>query len=90
MAHIAINLFLVFCLIIQIYFTIRSVINWRNSKKQMHDFVDKIMKENEKWVDQYNQRQALLAKENARLMEENEKYRDKLKNLGFSDITLDT
>jgi Trk-type K+ transport system membrane component len=31
----------------------------------------------------------LLSKENAKLIEENEKLRGKLKNLGFSDITLD-
>ena len=30
----------------------------------------------------------LLSKENGKLMEENEVLRDKLKNLGFTDITL--
>lgn len=83
------NLFLLLCLTIQIYFTVRSVINYNKSRKASTKFVDEIMAQNEAWKNEYIERQTLLAKENAKLMEKCEMYRDKLKNLGFSDVTLD-
>lgn len=88
--HIVLNLFLWLCLAIQITFTVRSIISYRKIHKSNQKFLDKLVADTEKWKNEFVDRQNLLSKENATLMEKNELYRDKLKNLGFTDITLDT
>lgn len=93
------NIFLTFCVILQLYFTISSGMRWYKAEplKWYKDQLDKFCKDQTEWLNNYlkvfvkghQERLDMLSKENNRLKEENEKYRDKLKNLGFSDITLD-
>lgn len=84
-------------LAIQLFFTVLAIYRYVTSqkkglewyKKEMDEFAKKYKASLDTFLDAYKQRQNLLSKENAKLIEENEKYRSKLKNLGFSDITLD-
>jgi len=84
-------------LIIQLFFTALSIYRFITAEKRglkwYRKKLDAFAKEHKESLDvflnQYRERQNLLSKENAKLIEENEKYRNKLKNLGFSDITLD-
>lgn len=88
-------------LIIQLFFTGLSIYRYftagkfaqERGLKWYKEQLDKWTKEQiaglEKFRENAVERQNLLSKENAKLIEENEKYRSKLKNLGFSDITLD-
>lgn len=96
------NLFLLLCVIIQLYFTISAGIRWWKTKDDglvwyKENLEAHVKKLNEVVVPEmiadmkkdYVERLDLLSRENAKLIEKNELYRDKLKNLGFSDITLD-
>lgn len=65
----------------------KKLLAWH--KKELKRFTAEQIEFIEKFHASYKERQNLLSKENAKLIEENEKYRSKLKNLGFSDITLD-
>lgn len=85
------------CLAIQLGLIISAsfrLINARkNGLKWYADQLEKFRKERDKDLEDfkegYFQRHNLLSKENGKLIEENEKLRGKLKNLGFTDITLD-
>ena len=57
--------------------------------KKYSEFIKEQTKIYETFLNEVTSRINLLSNENARLMEENEKLRDKLKNLGFSDKSLD-
>lgn len=96
------NLFLMLCVIIQVYFVVSAGIRWYKTKedgliwykenlnahvKNLNEVVIPEMIANAK--KEYVERLDLLSKENGRLHEKVELYRDKLKNLGFSDISLD-
>lgn len=91
------NMLFIILLAIQLFFTVLAIYRYVTSQKKGLDWYKKEMESFSKqhkatldtFLDEYRKRQNLLSKENARLIEENDKYRSKLKNLGFSDITLD-
>ena len=93
------NLFFLVCLGIQIWFTAQAIWRWYkvdplNWYKQKLSEYTTDMTENhipamiEREIKVHRDRLNLLSKENAKLIEENEMLRDKLKNLGFTDISL--
>lgn len=96
------NLFLWICVILQIYFVVSAGIRWWKTKDDgliwyKENLAAHVKKLNEEVVPEmieemkkeYVERLDLLSRENAKLIEKNELYRGKLKNLGFSDITID-
>ena len=93
------NLFFILCLGVQIYYTVKAV--WRYYKvdpmKWHKDKLDEftiqmtevhIPAKIEKELKPMHERNDLLSRENSKLIEENQILRDKLKNLGFTDISL--
>lgn len=84
-------------LIIQLSVTVMAIVRYltvnRRASKWFRDELEKYTSDTEKMLNEFKdshiERLNLLSKENAKLMEENQKYRDKLKNLGFTDVTLD-
>lgn len=65
----------------------KRLLKW--SKERLTLIAKSINENHESFKIAVSERINILARENVALREENEKLREKLKNLGFSDITLD-
>jgi len=93
------NLFFLVCLGIQIYFTVKAIWKWHKedplawykiqldkfTTKMQEEFIPEMVTRDLKiYIDRLN----LLSKENNKLIEENLKLLDKLKNLGFTEESL--
>lgn len=86
-ALIVVQLIAIVCTLLIGFRNTRRLIAW--SKKKYALFADRQIKMLEGFEKRSRERLDLLSRENARLMEENEMLREKLKNLGFSDTHLD-
>ena len=99
------TLLLIGFVLIHAYLAIKAIIRHRKHeadgmlwyKERLDEFSADLTKQSQKRIDEklvefkesYIERLNLLSKENARLIETNEHLRGKLKNLGFTDKSID-
>ena len=91
MINMIFNIAQLIVIIVTICLTISSSI-LRNKVKKITNDLQKSSDERNKLIDdfikEYNERLDLLSRENVKLREENEEFKDRLRNLGINDFDL--
>jgi len=91
MINMIFNIAQLIVLIVTIWLTTSSFI-LRKKVKKITDDLQKNSDERNKLIDDfikdYNERLDLLSRENVKLREENEEFKDRLRNLGINDFDL--